>query len=559
MKAVEKPLDWLPGLKQNWKTDIVSGFIIFLIALPLCLGIALASGVPPMAGIIAGIVGGLILSLTSGSYVTINGPAAGLAIIVLMSIEGFRNLAPAGLDESQINMFAYQCTLAVGVGCGIVQLIFALLKAGMLSNFFPPSVVHGMMAAIGIMIFVKQIGTAVGVKPPGKEIMELIREIPNTIMNMNYEIAFIALVSLLILIVLPMFKNKYLRKLPAPLIVVLVAIPMGHFFDLEHEHKYMFLNKVEAVGPKALVTLPGNILEGIVFPNFSMFFSSFSIQMIITYALVSSLESLLTASAIDRIDPYKRISNYNRELFAKGSGNILSSFLGGLPIIAEVVRSSANIINGAKTRWSNFFHGLFLLIFVTFFPSLIHQIPLSALAAILIFIGFRLASPKEFIHIYKLGKEQFLIFCTTIIVTLMTDLLIGIGTGIIAKLFVQYLNGVPFKAFFKSFYKIDQDAAGNYTIKIEHSAVFSNYMGLKKKLESLDNGKKIIIDFSDALFVDHSVMSHLSDFRERYVALGGEIEFVGFEEHYAFSPHPHATLKKIKHRYSKANSHSTQH
>jgi MFS superfamily sulfate permease-like transporter len=227
-------------------------------------------------------------------------------------------------------------------------------------------------------------------------------------------------VSLIILIGLPMIKNKYVKMLPAPLLVVLIAIPLGHYFDLEHEHKYLFLSSHEyTLGPKFLVTLPANFLDGIVMPRFDYLLTSFGIQMIITYSLVASLESLLTAAAIDKLDPFKRVSNFNKELYAKGSGNMISSFLGGLPIIAEVVRSSANATNGAKTRWANFFHDTFLLIFVVFLGQIIHQIPLAALAAILMVTGYRLASPKEFRKTYKAGKEQLLIFVATIILHLL--------------------------------------------------------------------------------------------------------------------------------------------
>ncbi|MCF8447762.1 MAG: SulP family inorganic anion transporter, partial [Bacteroidia bacterium] len=338
------PADGLAGLKKHWKDDLLSGFVISLIALPLCLGIAMASGVPPMAGIIAGIIGGLLVSLTSGSYLTINGPAAGLAVIVLMSMEGFKKMAPAGLTPEQIEIFAYQCTLAVGIGCGVLQLLFGFIKAGVLSNFFPSSVVHGMLAAIGIMIFAKQFHTAVGVKPDAKSMLGIIGAIPNSLLHMNPEIAIISVVSLLILIGLPMIKHPFAKKIPAPLLVILVTIPLGHYFNLESEHKYLFLDGHEYnLGPKFLVSLPENFLDGIVLPRFDYLLTGFGIQMMITYSLVSSLESLLTAAAVDKLDPYKRTSNFNRELFAKGSGNMASSFLGGLPIIAEVVRSSANV------------------------------------------------------------------------------------------------------------------------------------------------------------------------------------------------------------------------
>jgi len=547
MKKTEKlviPKDFFAGLKQNWKADLLSGFIVSLVALPLCLGIAMASGVPPMAGILAGIIGGMFISMTSGSHLTINGPAAGLAIIVLMSMEGFKKMAPLNSTPEQIEMFAYQCTLGVGVGCGILQLLFAKVKAGILSNFFPSSVVHGMLAAIGIMIFAKQFHTAVGVKPESKEMLGIIAAIPNSIMNMNPDVAVIALISIVILVGLPMIKNKYVKMLPAPLIVILIAIPLGHYFDLETVHKYLFLNGHEySLGPKFLVNLPSNILDGIVFPRFDYLLTGFGIQMMVTYALVASLESLLTAAAIDKLDPFKRVSNFNKELYAKGSGNIVSSFIGGLPIIAEVVRSSANVSNGAKTRWANFFHGVFLLIFVLFLGQIIHQIPLSALAAMLMVTGYRLASPKEFAKTRRAGKEQLLIFIATIIFTLATDLLVGIAAGILVKIIIHLINGVPFKSLFKPFLNVEIIDNEHYVIDVEHSAIFSNYIGLKKQLDAMPRNKQITIDFTNAKLVDHSVMENIHDMADKYNQDGGNFIIKGLHNHKALSDHPHATRK----------------
>jgi MFS superfamily sulfate permease-like transporter len=541
------PADGIAGLKKYWKSDLLSGFIISLIALPLCLGIALASGVPPMAGIIAGIVGGLLLSMTSGSYLTINGPAAGLAVIVLMSIQGFKEMAPAGLSPAEVELFAYQCTLAVGIGCGVLQLLFGLVRAGILSYFFPSSVVHGMLAAIGLMIFAKQFHTALGVKPEGKEMLEIIAEIPHSIMNMNPEVVIISIVSLIILIGLPMIKNKYVKMIPAPLLVVLVAIPLGHYFDLAHEHKYLFLGSHEYnLGPKFLVSLPEKFLDGIVFPRFDYLFTGFGIQMMITYSLVASLESLLTAAAIDKLDPWKRKSNFNRELFAKGSGNILSSAIGGLPIIAEVVRSSANVNNGATTRWSNFFHGAFLLFFVIFLSQLIHQIPLAALAAMLMVTGYRLASPKEFYKTLRLGKEQLVIFIATIVVTVATDLLVGIAAGIVVKLIIHTINGVPIKSMFKPFLTVNEFPDDNkIVVDVEHSAIFSNFIGFKKQLEKLPAGKELIIDFEKTALVDHTVMEAIHTFQEDYTRTGGTCTIRGFDAHSQLSEHHLSSRKKV--------------
>ncbi len=548
LKSTSSPVDGIAALKKYWKSDLLSGFSVSLIALPLCLGIALASGVPPMSGIIAGIVGGLILSLTSGSYLTINGPAAGLAVIVLMSIQGFKAMAPAGLSPAEVELFAYQCTLAVGVGCGVIQLLFGFVKAGILSNFFPSSVVHGMLAAIGIMIFAKQFHTALGVKPEAKSMLGVIAEIPHSVMHMNPEVAIIAGISLLILIVFPLLRNKHLKKLPAPLLVILVSIPIGHYFDLAHEHTYLFLGDIEySIGPDFLVSLPDNIEDGIIFPRFDFLFTGFGIQMMITYALVASLESLITASAIDKIDPFKRKSNFNRELFAKGGGNIISSALGGLPIIAEVVRSSANVANGAVSRWSNFFHGAFLLVFLVFLSQFIHQIPLAALAAMLMVTGYRLASPKEFYKNLRIGKEQFIIFISTIIVTLSTDLLIGIAFGIIVKLIIHTVNGVPLKVLFKPFLTVQQnDKHDVFTIDVEHSAIFSNYIGFQKQLQQIPKGKTIIIDFDKASLVDGTVLESLHSFEVEYKRGGGTLIIQGLDSHEATSTHKFASRKKAQ-------------
>ncbi len=545
MNKINIPADGSAGFIAHWKEDLLSGFIVSLIALPLCLGIAMASGVPPMAGIMAGVIGGLFVSLSSGSHLTINGPAAGLAIIVLSSIEGFKKMAPQGLSPEQVELFAYQCTLAVGIGCGVLQLLFGFVKAGFLSNFFPSSVVHGMLAAIGIMIFAKQFHTAVGIKPEGTEMLEIIAEIPKSILNMNPDVAIIAIISFAILIGIPMVKNKYISHLPAPLLVILVAIPLGHFFDLETVHKYLFLNGHEyTLGPKFLVNIPENFMDGIVFPRFDYLFTGFGIQMMITYSLVASLESLLTAAAIDKLDPYKRITNYNKELFAKGGGNILSSAIGGLPIIAEVVRSSANVNNGAKTRWANFYHGIFLLIFVVFLGKIIHQIPLAALAAMLMVTGYRLAAPKEFAKTHKVGKEQLAIFVSTVIFTLATDLLIGILVGIVVKLVIHLINGVPLKSLFKPFFTMEIIDEEHYVIDVEHSAIFSNFMSLKKHLEELPSGKKITIDFTNTKLVDHSVRSHLHELAEAYHRKGGEFYIIGLDNHTSLSDHPRATVKR---------------
>ncbi|HEY8365971.1 MAG TPA: SulP family inorganic anion transporter, partial [Bacteroidia bacterium] len=252
------PATGIAGLKQNWKADIISGFLVFLIALPLCLGISMASGFPPVAGIFTAIIGGIIVSFFGGSNLTIKGPAAGLIVIALGAVEELGGGDP---------MRGYTMALGTIVVAGILQIIFGLVKSGDLSDFFPSSAVHGMLAAIGIIIAAKQIHTLLGVKPEGKETLHLIAEIPHSFKNLNPEIFLIGFISLLILFGLPLIKNKFIKKIPAPLIVILVAIPLGRYFDLEHEHSYLFLDSHQySIGPSFLVTLPENLVDGINFP-----------------------------------------------------------------------------------------------------------------------------------------------------------------------------------------------------------------------------------------------------------------------------------------------------
>lgn len=532
----QTPRTGFAGLKEHWKSDAISGFLVFLIALPLCLGISMASGFPPVAGIFTAIIGGIVVSFFGGSYVTIKGPAAGLIVIALGAVEelGAGNM----LD-------GYHLALAVIVVAGIVQVLFGLLRSGVLSDFFPSAAVHGMLAAIGIIIASKQIHTLFGVKPEGKEIIELIAEIPHSFSTMNPEVAIIGIISLLILFGLPLIHHPIVKKIPAPLIVLLIAIPLGRMFDLEHEHIYLFLDHHEySIGPKFLVTLPENLFAAVAFPDFSQIVSLTSMKYIVMFALVGSLESLLSTKAIDTLDTYKRKSNMDKDLMGVGVGNILSGMIGGLPMISEIVRSSANVNNGGKTIWSNVFHGIFLFVFVAFFPTFIHQIPLSALAAMLIFTGYRLASPKEFYKTYKIGKEQLVIFLVTIIMTLATDLLIGIASGIVVKIIMHLLNGLPVKYMFKPLFSVTIDSKGDYIVEVFHSAVFSNYIRLKKSLDSLPRQKSIVIDFSNTNLIDHTVMDNLHHYKHEYESSGGSFVFEGLDEHVALSEHSLAARKK---------------
>lgn len=517
----EKPKDWLPGLKENWRSDILSGFVVFLIALPLCLGISLASGAPPMAGIFSGIVGGLFVSLFSGSHLTINGPAAGLIAVVLNSI-----FVMGGGDAK----LGFEITLAAIVIAGAIQIVLGLLKAGNLTVYFPISVVHGMMAAIGIIIISKQFYVALGIAPTAKTILGLLLAIPFSFGKVNPEVAMIGLSAIVIIALLTKVKNPWLKKLPAPLVSVLVGILLGFIFNLSYQHSYTLLDHVYYIGPEKLVNLPDHIYEGLSFPNFSRWKDGIFWVMVITIALVASIESLLTATAVDTTDPFRRKSNMDQELVAKGVGNFFLGWIGGLPIIAEVVRSSANIENGARTRWSNFFHGLFLLLFILLLPSLIHRIPLASLAGILIMVGLRLASPHVFHETYKKGWDQIVIFLVTVVLTIVEDLLVGVFCGIVTAILIQIYFGVPLRYIFVA--DITKRSENQiHTLDVKHALLFSNMISLKLLLRKIAQGERIDLKFDESVkMIGFSAIEFLQSFKQDYEERGGKVNLIGFED-----------------------------
>jgi len=502
----------------------------------------MASGFPPSAGIITAIIGGILVSRISGSFVTINGPAAGLIVVVLGAVQSL------GAGDA---IAGYRYTLAAIVIASMLQILMGYFKAGRLSSFFPASVVHGMLAAIGIIIMAKQINVVLGTMPEkGSSLFSTIAQIPHSIMNLNPEIAVIGITGLVILAVWAMIKNSILKMIPAPLIVVLVGIGLAKYFDLDHEHMYLFLpdagflpHHEATVGPKFLVAISDNFMSSFYFPDFSKVFSFEFWEAVVSICLVGSLESLLSAMAIDKLDPYKRHSNLDRDLTAVGAGNLVCGLIGGLPMIAEIVRSSANVNNGAKTGWANFFHGSFLLLFVVLFPRLIHSIPLAALAALLVFTGFRLASPKEFAKVMGVGKEQLFMFVATIIGVLATDLLIGVSIGILTKFAIHMLRGVRLNNLFKIHFVIKRKNPDSFEVVIEGAAIFSNFMSLKMALANLEHGKTVVFQLNNTFMLDHTVMEFFHDFQHDYELLGGKCVFLGLEYHDAYSEHPLAIRK----------------
>lgn len=519
---------------KNSKSDIISGFLVFLIALPLCLGIAKASGFPPIAGIYTAVIGGLIVTFFSNSQLTIKGPAAGLIVIALGAVDEL------GKGD---HVKGYQLTLAVVVVSGVVQILFGFLKSGKLADFFPASVIHGMLAAIGIIIMSKQIHIAMGVVPTGKDPFSLIKEIPLSIANMNPEVALIGLFSMVVLFLFPLIKNQSIKRIPAPLVVLLIAVPLGFYFDLSHAHDYDLGSLHFHINPaQLLVALPDNFFSGITFPDFSQITSYTSIKYILMFALVGSIESLLSAKAIDTLDPKHRKTNMDRDMVAVGIGNTIAGFVGGLPMISEIVRSSANINNGAQSRMSNFYHGVFLFLFALLAASLIQSIPNAALSAMLVYTGFRLSSPKEFKKVKEIGFDQLFYFIVTMIVTLLTDLLIGVFAGIVAKLLLQFMQGVSFKRLFSLSWETTVVEKGD-KITLRGVANFWNFLKFKPLLETFDKTKTVFLDFSKVRLVDHTFMENLHHVQNDFAQVGGHIILIGFEG-YNFQSRHHLAARK---------------
>lgn len=513
------------GLKEHWRNDLLSGFLVFLIALPLCLGIAIASGFPPSAGLITALVGGLVISRLNGSYVTINGPAAGLIVVILSAVQTL------GEGDAQAG---YRYTLAAIMLAGAMQFLMGVNRTGQLSAFFPSAVVHGMLAAIGIIIIAKQSHVLLGVDPEPGSIFSTLAQIPHSLLNPDPVIALIGLSGLVVLFFWPRVKQPTLKLIPAPIMVVLVGMGFGQFFGLQHEHLHPFLSGAELaaghahlIAPRFLVDIPDQFSDFFYLPDFSKMQTLAFWETAVSICLVSSLESLLSANAVDKLDPYQRSSDLDRDLTAVGLGNMIVGFIGGLPMIAEIVRSSANINNGAKTGWANFFHGLILLVFVVLFPHLIHNIPLASLAVLLVYTGYRLASPQSFKRVLEIGVEQFCLFTITIVGVLATDLLTGVALGMMVKLGIHLARGVWFENMFKIHFVIQSGESNTITVKLSGSALFSNFLPLKNALDELENGKNIIFDFSEGYLIDHTVLEFIHDFSNRYTAQGGSCREIG--------------------------------
>ncbi|MEY3602860.1 MAG: hypothetical protein RL169_2104 [Armatimonadota bacterium] len=504
-------------------SDVIAGFLVSLIALPLCLGIAGASGVPPVAGIITAIVGGLLTKFLGGSRLTIKGPAAGLIVIVLGAVTDL------GGDDP---IAGYHRMLAVGFVAGLIQIVLALARFGTVAEAMPTSVVQGMLSAIGVIIMSKQVHALLGVKPDAKEPLHLIKELPHSVAHLNPYVTLVGVVALIIMFGMPMVRAKWAKSIPSQLVVLAITVPIAMYLGFADKSAYVLSGSSFTLDPaKILVRLPTNILSAISLPDFSQILSTTSIKYILMFSIVGSIESLLTVSAVDSLDPERKPSDLNKDLFATGFANTIASVIGGIPMISEVVRSKSNIDNGAKTGWANFAHGAFLLLAVALVPGILMKIPLAALAGMLIYTGTRLAHINQFKHALHVGREQLAVFLVTLIMTLLTDLLAGVAAGLVLDVIIHCANGAPFGKLWKSIVE-EHHNEDEVTLCVHGAGVFTNYIGLAKAIrESAPKYRRVYVDFSEACVVDHTVLSKLDALKASLA--GTELIVVGLDDHKA--------------------------
>lgn len=513
--------EFVNSLKINYKYDVVSGFIVSLIALPLCLGVASASNFPPVMGVLTAIIGGAIIGLISGSELAIKGPAAGLIVIVAGAVEEY--------GRGDLNT-GYLLTASLIAVTGVMQFVLGYLKIGKYADFIPSSVIHGMLAAIGIIIISKQIHLLIGISPTelkGLKPLDLIKKVPESLLHLEWHISVIGIISLLILFFVPRIKNPFIKAFPPFLIVIISSIIFAQLLHLSDEN-YRFYNPL---------INPGELKLNFAFDP--AIFDGNNIVITLKYffllTIIGTIESILTVKAVDLLDPLKRNANYNQDVMAVGIGNVIAGLFGALPMISEVARSSANINNKAITRLSAIVHGIFLMIFILIFSSVIQLIPVAALSSILIFVGFKLANPKDFIKSFGISAEHFLVFVTTIIITLMEDLLIGVLAGMLLKIVINYIRSNEFKKLFIAEYKIEHDELSTI-VYIKNVGVFTNWLQIKNMLSTIEN-RRIVLDFSQVKLADSAFIENLYRFKEVYK---GEISFRGFSELRPIKSHPYS-------------------
>lgn len=529
------PKTGFKGLLENWQSDLIAAVSVALIALPLSLGIALAAGAPAMSGIFSAVIGGVVTTLYRGGHISVNGPAKGVIGVILLGI--------VLMDDGKGQAFNY--VLAAVVVSGAIQMLLGILKLGRLADIFHSSVIHGILAAIGIIIFAKQIHVAMGTHSDSPSIIQNLIDAVLLLPQANPFVLIIALSGLLLLLFHSKISYRFFHLLPAPMWVIALSIPLVYVFNFFDQQTLSFLGRSYEVGPHLLLDIPDTIVDSIMHPNFGKINTIEFWTTVFSILIITSIESLAIAKAVDKIDPYRRKTDLNKDLTGIGFSTMIAGLIGGLPIIAVIIRSTVNIHNGAKTKWSNMYQGLLLLLFIVVLSPIMRQVPLCAFAVLLVYTGFKLASPAVFKQVYNQGTEQLVFFIATMILTLYTNLLVGLIGGLLLALVTHMLlANVPIPQFFKMVYKsrtkLMKRPDGSFDLKIRGIANFLGILKVDKLVAQIPAGADVNIDLSDTRLVGMTYMDYLVEYLKIQKSTGGKVFITGLDSHVSSSTYNRA-------------------
>ena len=529
------PKTGFKGLLENWQSDLIAAVSVALIALPLSLGIALAAGAPAMSGIFSAVIGGVVTTLYRGGHISVNGPAKGVIGVILLGI--------VLMDDGKGQAFNY--ILAAVVVSGAIQMLLGILKLGRLADIFHSSVIHGILAAIGIIIFAKQIHVAMGTHSDSPSIIQNLIDAVLLLPQANPFVLIIALSGLLLLLFHSKISYRFFHLLPAPMWVIALSIPLVYVFNFFDQQTLSFLGRSYEVGPHLLLDIPDTIVDSIMHPNFGKINTIEFWTTVFSILIITSIESLAIAKAVDKIDPYRRKTDLNKDLTGIGFSTMIAGLIGGLPIIAVIIRSTVNIHNGAKTKWSNMYQGLLLLLFIVVLSPIMRQVPLCAFAVLLVYTGFKLASPAVFKQVYNQGTEQLVFFIATMILTLYTNLLVGLIGGLLLALVTHMLlANVPIPQFFKMVYKsrtkLMKRPDGSFDLKIRGIANFLGILKVDKLVAQIPAGADVNIDLSDTRLVGMTYMDYLVEYLKIQKSTGGKVFITGLDSHVSSSTYNRA-------------------
>ena len=535
------PKEGFAGLNQNWRDDVIASLSVALVALPLSMAIAIASGVQPLSGLLSCVIAGFVTTFFRSGRLTINGPAAGMITVIFGAI--------VSLDDGSGRAINY--VLAAIVVSGLLQVVLGLLKLGRIAEIFPSSVIHGILAAIGVIIFAKQMHVAIGTSSDAGNAIGILKDLVDQLPNTNPYIALISVIGIFLLFFHARISYKVFHIIPAPVWVVAISISIVLLYNYLDLHNIEFMGVAFEKPTNYLMSIPSDLTEVFLFPDFSCINSGVFSLVVLSMTVISSIISLAAAKAIDKLDPFKRKTNLNKDLIGLGASTMVSGMLGGLPILNVIVRSTVNVQNNGKTKWSNFFHGFLVLFFIVLLQPIMNIIPLAALAAVLVFAGIKLASPRVFKEVYKEGVEQLVFMVSTLLFTLYNNLLFGLIAGIVITLITHILIArlsVPqffLYVFSPGNIEFKDTQSSKLELRIRGVANFMTLLKILKKLEEVPARASLKINFTGAKIIDLTVQEAIDNFKRNHELSGGEVELVGLHKHVSSTPHKFALKSSI--------------